>query len=86
MQNREHFLWWAEAKAAIDLIVPEHATKAKIELDSDEGYWVNVWWNCGVIAPLTTNELLQAKEQNNVESTRIPNSYRSRISQSRDRM
>lgn len=59
--NRETFLWWSEANAARHLIVPEYASKAEIHKDG-EGYWLNVWWSCGVIAPLTVQEHIQASE------------------------
>ena len=60
MNNRESFLWWGEARRARDMLVPEHATKAEIKRD-EEGYWLNVWWKCGEIAPLTYNEHRQAQ-------------------------
>jgi hypothetical protein len=61
MNNKESFIWWSEARRARDLLVPTYATKAEIKKD-DEGYWLNVWWKCGIIAPLTYNEHLQAQE------------------------
>lgn len=60
MENREEFLWWGEANRMRDRLVPEFATKAEIKKD-DEGYWLNVWWKCGIIAPLTVQESLQAQ-------------------------
>lgn len=60
MINRESFFWWGEARLARDLLVPEHATKAEIKED-EEGYWLNVWWKCGIIAPLTVQEHRQAQ-------------------------
>ena len=60
MQNREEFLWWSHADETRQLLVPQHATKADIHKD-EEGYWLNVWWNCGEIAPLTVQESNQAQ-------------------------
>ena len=60
MENRESFIWWGEARRMRDLLIPEHATKAEIKRD-DKGYWLNVWWKCGIIAPLTVQESLQAQ-------------------------
>ncbi|AHX01028.1 hypothetical protein HL13_gp68 [Dinoroseobacter phage DFL12phi1] len=59
--NRETFLWWSEANQARHLVVPAFASKAEIMKD-DEGYWLNVWWSCGVIAPLTVQEHIQASK------------------------
>lgn len=59
--NRKTFLWWSEANAARHLVVPEYASKAEIMKD-DEVYWLNVWWNYGVITPLTVQEHIQVGE------------------------
>ena len=61
MENREAFIWWREARSMRDRLVPEYATKVEIKKD-ETGYWLNVWWKCGIIAPLTTNEAIQAEE------------------------
>lgn len=55
MNNKELFFKWGEVKRVRDVLVPEHATKAEIERD-EESYWLNVWWKCGIIAPLTIQE------------------------------
>ncbi len=60
MTNRESFMWWQEASRMRNVLVPEYATKAEIMKD-ESGYWLNVWWKCGVIAPLTVQESLQAQ-------------------------
>ena len=59
MKNRKSFIWWGEARIMRDVIVPEYATKAEIKKD-DEGFWLNVWWKSGIIAPLTVQEESQA--------------------------
>lgn len=59
MNNRQNFNFWTEASHVSDLLVPEYATKAEIH-KNDSGYWLNVWWKCGIIAPLTTTETEQA--------------------------
>lgn len=63
MTNRQSFHFWSEASRVRDLLVPQFASKAVIHKDS-EGYWLNVWWSCGVIAPLTVQEHLQAHKGN----------------------
>jgi hypothetical protein len=59
--NRESFLFKQDADLAIKILVPQHASRAEIHRD-EEGYWINVWWNCGIIAPLTIQEMEQANE------------------------
>lgn len=61
VDNRQTFLWWTEATTARSIIVPTYASKAEIH-KNEEGYWLNVWWSCGVIAPLTIQEYAQALE------------------------
>ena len=63
MNNRENFLWWGQADSYRKLLVPYYATKTEIKQD-DQGYWLNVWWKSGVIAPLTIQESIQALEGN----------------------
>lgn len=57
--NRESLLFQQDAEFIIKYLVPKHASRAEIHKDA-HGYWINVWWNCGIIAPLTTNETHQA--------------------------
>ena len=60
MQNRQNFLFKHEAEKVADrLLTFAFANKANVEKDGS-GYWLNVWWKCGIIAPLTTSELSQA--------------------------
>ena len=59
MQNRENFLFKRHAESFIKYLVPAHASRCEVKKDS-EGYWINVWWHCGIIEPLTHNEALQA--------------------------
>lgn len=57
--NRRSYLFKRHAAATIKYLVPTHASRCEIMKDS-EGYWLNVWWHCGVIAPLTHQEEAQA--------------------------
>jgi len=70
MLNLATFLFKRDAELNIQLLIPRHASKAKIHLGED-GYWINVWWNSGITAPLTIQELNQAEEISNVESPRV---------------
>lgn len=60
MNNLESFIWRGDARRARDMLVPEYASKAEIHIN-EEGYWLNVWWKSGIIAPLTCNEYLQVQ-------------------------
>jgi hypothetical protein len=60
MLNRQNLLFQREAETLVSLLVPKYAQAATIKKDGG-GYWINVQWNCGVTAPLTTNEALQAQ-------------------------
>lgn len=57
--NRQNFLFKRHAVASIKYLVPTHASRAEVKKDS-EGYWLNVWWHCGVIEALTVQEMAQA--------------------------
>lgn len=57
--NRKNFLFRKHAAAFQRYIVPTHASRCEIKKDH-EGYWLNVWWHCGEIAPLTVQEEAQA--------------------------
>ncbi|UAT28859.1 hypothetical protein PP753_gp20 [Dinoroseobacter phage vB_DshP-R7L] len=57
--NRKNFLFRKHAYAFEKYLVPAHASRVEIHRDS-EGYWINVWWHCGIIAPLTVQEEAQA--------------------------
>lgn len=57
--NRQNFLFRRDAQGFTKYLVPAHASRAEVKRDQ-EGYWLNVWWHCGIIAPLTTNETAQA--------------------------
>lgn len=59
MNNRKNFLWRKDAQATMKYLVPIHASRTEIMKD-EQGYWLNVWWHCGVIAPLTVQEEAQA--------------------------
>ena len=60
MHNRQNFLFKHEAeRVAKRLLAFAYATKTSVRKD-DRGYWLNVWWKSGAIAPLTINELSQA--------------------------
>lgn len=59
MNNRQHFLFEREAYLMIKQLVPKYAKTASVKKDAG-GYWLNVSWNCGVIAPLTVQETNQA--------------------------
>lgn len=59
MQNRKNFLFRKHAHSFEKYLVPAHASRVEIKKDS-EGYWINVWWHCGIIAPLTVQEEAQA--------------------------
>lgn len=60
MSNTAYYLFRKDAALTTHLLVPEHASRAEIH-ESDNGWWINVFWNCGEVAPLTYNEELQAK-------------------------
>ncbi|ANJ20823.1 hypothetical protein RDp07_gp12 [Roseobacter phage RD-1410Ws-07] len=64
MKNRENFLFRGDAYLTTRILVPTYASRCEIQRDS-EGYWINVWWHCGAIAPLTHNELNQAIQGEN---------------------
>lgn len=57
--NRAVFYYYRDAKTFIPLIVPIHANRAEVNKDID-GFWINVWWNNGEVAPLTVQEEAQA--------------------------
>lgn len=57
--NRQNFLFKKHAQASIKYIVPTHASRCEVKRDG-EGYWLNVFWHCGIVAPLTVNEMAQA--------------------------
>lgn len=59
MINRENFLFERDAALIINVLVPKYAKTVSIRKDAD-GYWLNVHWNCGIVAPLTINETEQA--------------------------
>ncbi len=60
MLNRKNFLIKQDAEIIVKILVPKYAIRAEIKKDS-QGYWINVWWNCDIIAPLTNQEMLQAQ-------------------------
>tara|TARA_Y100000593_G_C4229772_1_gene296365 strand:+ start:79 stop:297 length:219 start_codon:yes stop_codon:yes gene_type:complete len=58
--NRQNFLFKRDAERVADRLLSfAFATRVGVEKD-DDGYWLNVWWKCGIIAPLTINETNQA--------------------------
>lgn len=57
--NRQNFLFKRHAQSSIKYLVPTHASRCEIMRDS-EGYWLNVFWHCGIIAALTVQEMAQA--------------------------
>lgn len=59
MNNRKSYLFKYQAYGIIKYFVPTYASRCEVHKD-EEGYWINVWWHCGVIAPLTHNEEAQA--------------------------
>lgn len=59
MDNRQYFLFKRQAESFIKFLVPMHASKAEV-LKDDEGYWINVWWHCNAITPMTTHKMRQA--------------------------
>ncbi len=59
MGNRQSYLFERNAAMMIDILVPKYAKAVSIKRDA-EGYWLNVSWNCEVIAPLTIQETHQA--------------------------
>lgn len=62
-ENTEFFLFASEASLAKKILVPTYATRAEIRKDPEQGFWINVWWNCGEISPLTSREMEQANEK-----------------------
>ena len=65
MINRMNWLWMTDAKSFIPKLIPRYAKAATVKKDGS-GYWLNVHWNCGIIAALTSNEALQAEENYDV--------------------
>lgn len=59
MLNRQDFLFKREAEGAIKYLVPQYASKAEAKRD-EKGWWLNVWWHCGEVSPLTVQEMSQA--------------------------
>lgn len=59
MKNRQTFLTQRDADLFIPVLVPKFATAASVKKDAG-GYWLNVHWNCDIIAPLTVQETEQA--------------------------
>ena len=59
MNNRQVFLTERDADLFIKVLVPRYAKTASIKKDAG-GYWLNVYWNCDIIAPLTVQETDQA--------------------------
>lgn len=59
MLNRQSFLSQTEADLFIPYLVPKYAKAASVKYDAG-GYWLNVHWKCGIIAPLTVQETEQA--------------------------
>lgn len=59
MNNRAVFYFYRDAMSFLPLLVPLHATRAEVNKDID-GYWINVWWRNGAVAPLTVQEEQQA--------------------------
>lgn len=63
--NRQNFLFERDAFLFISHLVPRFAHAASVHKDAG-GYWLNVSWNCGVIAPLTIQETHQALGEHHV--------------------
>jgi len=57
--NRQTFLTRRDADLFIRVLVPRFATAASVKKDAGS-YWLNVHWNCGIIAALTIQETDQA--------------------------
>lgn len=57
--NRQNFLFLKDAEQIVNILIPVFADRAEIHKD-EQGYWINVWWHCDIIAPLTIQETLQA--------------------------
>ena len=57
--NRQNYLFEWEAQKMIPILVPKFAKAASVKKDAG-GYWLNVSWNCGILAPLTIQETYQA--------------------------
>jgi hypothetical protein len=57
--NRQNFLWRYQAGGHIKYLVTAYASRCEVKKD-EQGYWLNVWWHCGVVAPLTIQEYHQS--------------------------
>lgn len=57
--NCQFFLFRKDAEGFKRYLIPAHASRCEVK-QNESGYWLNVWWHCGVIAPLTTQETAQA--------------------------
>ena len=60
--NRQDYLFEWESQEMISVLVPKYATAASVKKDGG-GYWLNVSWRCGITAPLTIQETIQALEE-----------------------
>lgn len=59
MLNRMNFLFKHEAEGFSDKLIPKHAKRVGV-LRDENGYYINVHWNCGITAPMTVQEYDQA--------------------------
>lgn len=59
MNNTKYYLFKRHAQTIVNYLVPTYASRCVVSRD-DQGYWINVWWHCGIIAPLTYQEEAQA--------------------------
>lgn len=59
MMNRQDFLFERDACLIIPYLIPKYATTVSVHKDAG-GYWLNVQWKSGALAPLTIQETLQA--------------------------
>lgn len=57
--NTQYFMFQHEAARFCDKLIPEYATMVGV-LSNEHGYYLNVHWNCGIIAPMTVQEYDQA--------------------------
>ena len=67
---RQYFVIHMDAENLKSILVPKYAKSADIKSDKN-GYWLNVSWNCGVIAALTTHETDQALGETDAKDTKI---------------
>lgn len=72
---RQYFILYKDAQQLVSILVPQYATSADIK-SNENGYWLNVSWNCGVLAALTTHETDQALGETDAKDSKFSKPHR----------